>query len=339
MSFRVIGETYPPRCSKSCFSIFQAMIVGFKIFAVCGLDAVLGDPRWFPHPVRLMGMIAYWYEETTLRWVQGKIGRYVVGMVLALGLPTLCYVIAEWVIQTTSQLHAFAGDVVWILLGYSTLAARDLADHANHVYRALQAGSLEEARNAVSMIVGRDTEHLSEPEVIRATIETVAESTSDGVIAPLMYLAIGGPALALAYKAVNTLDSMIGHRTEKYQYFGWASARCDDVLNWIPARISGLGLILAAGFVKGTGVHAWKIFRRDGGKHMSPNSGWPEAAMAGALRVQLGGTNYYHKTPVTRQLIGEKVHSLVPSQISQSIRLMIVAYSIAGSLFVGILLL
>ena len=315
------------------------MILGVKVLAACGLDAALGDPRWFPHPVRLMGVIVHWYEKTTLHWAQSKGSQYVVGVVLALGLPVLSYISTDLVIKRTAEINELAGDLVWVLLGYSALAARDLRDHATQVYRALGTGSLEKARNSVSMMVGRDTAELSEPEVVRATVETVAESTSDGVIAPLLYLAIGGPPLALAYKAVNTLDSMIGHRTERYQYFGWASARLDDVLNWIPARISGLCLVLVAGLFKQTGRQAWKIYLRDGGKHESPNSGWAEAAMAGALGVRLGGSNYYDGTEVIRECIGDLIQPLTASHIMSAVRLMYGAFLLMTCVIVGILLL
>ncbi|GJL53330.1 MAG: cobalamin biosynthesis protein CobD [Nitrospirales bacterium] len=312
------------------------MIVALKVLAACGLDAALGDPRWFPHPVRLMGLIAHWYEQHVLVWARSTSSQYVAGMVLAVGLPVLCYVSVEWILFMTSQFNEWISHILWILLGYTALAARDLADHANQVYRALQNGSLEQARAALSLIVGRDTEELSEPEVIRATIETVAESTSDGVVAPLCYLALGGPSLAFAYKAVNTLDSMIGHRTESYQYFGWAAARCDDVLNWVPARLSGLCLVLAAGLLNGTGVYAWKILLRDGGKHASLNSGRPEAAMAGALTVQLGGSNYYQGILVKRQLIGDPIQPLVPNHIVQAIHVMIVASLLVAGFLIGL---
>ena len=313
------------------------MMVTLKVLAACGLDVALGDPRWFPHPVRLMGAIAHGFERLTLRVISSRHGQYVAGVVLTLGLPALFYFSANWMIQMATELNAWVGHVLWILLGATTLAGRDLADHANHVSRALQEGELDNARHAVSWIVGRDTANLSEPDVIRATVETVAESTSDGVIAPLMYLVIGGPALALAYKAVNTLDSMIGHRTEAYQYFGWAAARCDDVLNWVPARLSGLCLVLAGGLRHGTGIHAWTIFLRDGGKHASPNSGRPEAAMAGALQVQLGGSSSYSGVAVTRQLMGDRGQSLTRTHISHAIELMTMASVLALSILLVIL--
>ena len=312
-------------------------MLSLKVLAVCGLDAFFGDPRWLPHPVRLMGRMIQWYERGVVRWCQSRMSQYTAGVMLALGLPVLCYTGSQWIIDGLARSDEFVGDVAWILLGYTTLAARDLFDHAIRVYRALQARSLEEARFAVSLIVGRDTENLSEPEVVRATIETVAESTSDGIIAPLLYLVIGGPPLALAYKAVNTLDSMIGHRSSPYQYFGWASARLDDILNWIPARITGLFFVLASTIWMRNGKHAWRIFLRDGHKHLSPNSGWPEAAMAGSLCVQLGGVNFYNEAPLHRQLMGDHINDLVPKQILRAVQLMVLASSLVLCLLVGII--
>lgn len=303
----------------------QQIMISLKLLGACVLDAAFGDPRWMPHPVRLLGFAISRYERAVLKYMNGRVCQYVAGILLAVGLPVLCFLCTQWIIELAVQLNGYVGHAVWILFGYTTIAARDLADHAMGVHRALIAGSLSEARHAVSLIVGRDTGTLSEPEVVRATIETVAENTSDGVIAPLLYLALGGPPLALAYKAVNTLDSLIGHHTAPYRYFGWASARLDDLMNWAPARLSGLCLVLAAGIRLGTLESAWHIFLRDGGKHVSPNSGWPEAAMAGALRVQVGGPNVYSGSPVETPKLGEPVYPLSPTRIVLAVQLMALA--------------
>ena len=311
-------------------------MTGLKVLVACGLDAVFGDPRYLPHPVRLMGLAIGWYEGMVLKYLSGAVSHFIAGVILALGLPVLCFFGTQWIIGQAQDIHTYVGYAVWILFGYTALAARDLADHAMQVYRALMGGSLVEARQAVSLIVGRDTATLSEPEVIRATIETVAESSSDGVIAPLLYLVLGGPPLALAYKAVNTLDSMIGHRMAPYRHFGWASARLDDLVNWIPARLSGLCIVLAAGIRLGTLNSAWKAFLRDGKKNLSPNSGWPEAAMAGALQVQVGGLNMYTGTPVESPKLGDPIHTLHPSLIPMAVQVMAVA---SGVMLVILLLL
>ncbi|MGH7229926.1 MAG: adenosylcobinamide-phosphate synthase CbiB [Nitrospiraceae bacterium] len=307
------------------------------LIVACVLDLAIGDPHWLPHPVRLMGKTIVWYEARIRVAACTPSALRVAGIILAIGLPAMSYTIAWLAIELVGSVHPEAGRGVGIWLAFTTLAARDLFDHARAVARALQRGSLALARQAVSRIVGRDTDRLSEPEVVRATVETIAESTSDGVIAPLVYLALGGPPLALAYKAINTLDSMIGHRDTKYRDLGWASARFDDVANWIPARITGLLLVLAAGIWTRTMRQAWRMVRRDGGKHPSPNSGRPEAAMAGALGVQLGGTNVYDGKPSDRPRLGDALTPLRPARITTALGLMGVASLLAVGLAVVVL--
>jgi adenosylcobinamide-phosphate synthase len=214
------------------------------------------------------------------------------------------------------------GFVVAVILSWSCLAARSLHRESRLVADALVRGDLVEARRYLSNIVGRDTAELDEAEVWRATVETVAENTSDGVIAPLFYLCIGGPVLAIAYKAVNTLDSMVGYRNERYKSLGWASARCDDLANFMPARLTGLLMVAAAplfGFPPG---NAWRIMCRDGRNHSSPNSGIPEAAVAGALGVRLGGASIYSGKRVEKPTIGDPLKPLSPAAWEGAIRLM-----------------
>jgi adenosylcobinamide-phosphate synthase len=312
------------------------------LLAACALDAAVGDPRWLPHPVRLMGHAVTWYEREMRCIVSNRAGELAAGLVLAVGLPAVTYGAAWLAIDLSSRLHDVVGQVVEVLLAFTTLAARDLADHAGDVRRALDAGSLEDARIAVSRIVGRDTAQLSETEVVRATVETIAESTADGIVAPLFYLILGGAPLALAYKAVNTLDSMVGHLDQRYRSFGWASAQFDDVANWVPARVTALLIAGAAGLVlrdTASSKRAWRIFRRDGKKHPSPNSGRPEAAMAGALGVQLGGTNYYDGVPAERPALGEPLRSLSPPCINEALRVMWTVFGLAALLASGLLLL
>ena len=201
--------------------------------------------------------------------------------------------------------------------------------------RALQSHSLPEARSAVAQIVGRDTEEMAESDIVRAAVETIAESTADGIIAPLFYLVLGGAPLALAYKAINTLDSMIGHMDERYRWFGWASARLDDLVNFIPARITALLLVLSAGILfRSWSVmrRTWRILLRDGGSHPSPNSGRPEAAMAGALGVQLGGINRYDGLQIERPRLGDPDQPLTRAHIGLALRLM------GWASFLGVLL-
>ncbi len=296
--------------------------LGLKILAVCFLDVVLGDPRWFPHPVRVMGLVIQRSEQLIFASCQSPFIKKVAGVVLALGLPYGCYVLVREMIRSMDLLNEGLGIIIWIVLGYTTLAARDLWDHAMRVYHAMAEYGLPEARVAVSHMVGRDTTHLSESDIIRATIESVSENTSDGIVAPLFYLALGGPPLAMAYKAVNTLDSMIGYRNDRYKNFGWASARLDDLVNWIPARLTAVGIGVAAAVRLQRGKASWCMCWRDADKHPSPNSGWPEAAMAGALGIQLGGRNEYGGRSEERARLGDPGKPLHSSLIPLALQLM-----------------
>lgn len=317
------------------------MIAGTLLLA-CTLDAILGDPRWLPHPVRLIGRAIAWYERGVRRVAADRTGELVAGIVLAVGLPAVSYSLAWLAIEWSGRVHEVAGKGMEMLLAFTTLASRDLADHAVAVGRALKTGSLDDARLAVARIVGRDTAQLSEAEVVRATVETIAESSSDGIVAPLFFLVLGGAPLALAYKAINTLDSMVGHLDERYRYFGWASARLDDAANWIPARFTALVIVVSAGLVfrkRENMKRAWYVLRRDGKKHPSPNGGHPEAAMAGALGVRIGGTNFYEGVPSARPVLGESVRSLSPSCIGEALRVMWAVFALTALLAAGLLLL
>jgi adenosylcobinamide-phosphate synthase len=317
------------------------MTAGTLLLA-CTLDAVLGDPRWLPHPVRLMGRTVAWYEQGVRRIATDRTGELVAGIVLAVGLPAVSYSLAWLAIEWSGRVHEMAGKGMEVLLAFTTLASRDLADHVVAVGRALKTGSLDDARLAVARIVGRDTAQLSEGEIVRATVETIAESTSDGVVAPLFFLVLGGAPLALAYKAISTLDSMVGHLDERYRYFGWASARLDDAANWIPARVTALLIVVSAGVVfrKGENMkRAWYILWRDGKKHPSPNGGRPEAAMAGVLGVQLGGINFYEGIPAKRPVLGESIRSLSPNRIGEALRVMWTVFALTALLAAGLLLL
>jgi len=310
-------------------------MTGHDLLLAAALDAALGDPRWFPHPVRTMGKVISWFDGRVRSLCRSDQALRIAGICLALGLPAGVYAAASFLISQAASVSSLLGHVVGIGLAYTTLAGRDLFDHIEAVSRELHAGNLSGAREAVAMIVGRDSATLTESEIVRATVETIAESTSDGIIAPLVYLTLGGAPLALAYKAVNTLDSMVGHRDARYAYFGWASARIDDVMNWIPARLTGSFIALAAGVATGEWSpvrESWYILHRDGDKHPSPNSGRPEAAMAGALGVQLGGRNYYDGVPQDRLPMGDGTTSLTPDHIAQATRIMVVT-GVLGLIF------
>lgn len=306
-------------------------MTGVDLFLAALLDVAAGDPRWLPHPVRGMGAVIGWIDHRIRHICRSEQALQIAGVCLALGLPAAVYAAATWLIAQAAVVHPILGQAVGVGLAYTTLAGRDLYDHVQAVTGALAAGDLAGARQAVAMIVGRDTAALTEPEIARATVETIAESAADGIIAPLVYLSLGGAPLALAYKAINTLDSMIGHRDERYEHFGWASARLDDVANWIPARLAGGFIALAAGLSTGQWhrIHeSWYILHRDGGKHPSPNSGQPEAAMAGALGVQLGGRNYYDGVAHDAERLGDGSAEVAPEHIDQASRIMLVTYAL-----------
>ncbi|MEQ1795238.1 MAG: adenosylcobinamide-phosphate synthase CbiB [Nitrospira sp.] len=315
-------------------------MTGSELVLAAVVDLTVGDPRWLPHPVRAMGWIIGWCDDHVRGVCRTAIALKIAGLVLAIGLPTVVYMLGQWVVLEAGAVAGWLGTIVVIGLAATTLAGRDLWEHGRAVSGALQQGDLLAARQAVSMIVGRDTHQLTESGVARAAVETVAESTADGVIAPLFYLMLGGPALALAYKAVNTLDSMIGHRDERYLNFGWASARLDDVANWIPARLAAVLLVVATGFV--TLSHrrvrnSARIWWRDGGKHPSPNSGRPEAAMAGALGVQLGGINDYDGVAHERPVLGDVGRDLNGTDITLATQLMAVASLLGVLIGAGVL--
>ena len=303
----------------------------------CLLDLLFGDPHWMPHPVRAMGGITALLERP-LRFLfpKGPKGELAAGaalVVLAAGISTGAAVLALWLCRRIHPLLAFVAET---LLCYQLLAARSLRDESLKVYRALRDGALEEARRAVSMIVGRDTDRLDRDGVARAAVETVAENASDGVVAPLLFLAIGGAPLGVFYKAVNTMDSMVGYKNDRYLYFGRAAARLDDAVNFLPARLAGVLMCLAARPAGFDGKNAWKIFLRDRKKHKSPNSAHTEAAAAGALDIQLGGSSFYFGKRVEKPTIGDPLRPVEPADILRCNRLMYAAAFLAMVLFCGI---
>ncbi len=301
-------------------------MTGSELAVACLLDAAVGDPRWFPHPVRWMGSIVNWCDRRVHQLFLSPAKQRMAGVLLAVVLPAGAYATGVVLIWFGSSVDPLGGSAATVLLAWTTLAARDLIDHVVSVQRALQSVSLMEARAAVAKIVGRDTEEMDESDIVRATVETIAESTADGIMAPLFYLVLGGAPLALAYKAISTLDSMIGHLDDRYRWFGWASARLDDAVNFIPARITALLLVLSAGIVSRSWPatrQAWTILLRDGNHHPSPNSGRPEAAMAGALGVQLGGINRYDGLPIERPCLGDPHQPLSRAHIGKALTLML----------------
>lgn len=274
------------------------------------LDIILGDPQRFPHPVRLIGRFIVFLENLFWRANSSPLSQKISGILLALIVVGSTFMATTFLIYWAGYFSQAASFILSIFMGYFTLATRDLHVETRRVLKALEAGDLARARQELSFLVGRDTAHLREPEVIRALVETIAENLSDGVIAPLFYLGLGGPPWAMTYKAINTLDSMVGYKKERFRHMGWASARLDDAANFIPARLSG-GLVVISAFLLGK---PWRdsleILRRDCRQHQSPNSAWPEAATAGALGVQLGGLNYYGGQPSPKPFIGNRKKDL-----------------------------
>jgi len=292
------------------------------IAAVCLLDWIAGDPEWFPHPVRWMGRCTQLAESLLRRPGQSARSELMAGAALTAGLVGASYLGTAKAIAVAYRIGTVTGMVTEILLGCTCIASRNLIDESLAVIRALEQEDLARARQRLSRIVGRDTLPLSETEINRAVIETLAESACDGIVAPLVYMAIGGVPMAMAYKAVNTLDSMIGHADQRYLYFGKVAARLDDVANYLPARVTAAGLATAAGLGSGTSAtSAWRIWRRDGEKHKSPNAGQPESAMAGALQVRLGGDNTYAGEHIAAPLLGAEFERPMRHHAKQALRL------------------
>ncbi|MET0501301.1 MAG: adenosylcobinamide-phosphate synthase CbiB [Candidatus Binatia bacterium] len=267
------------------------------------LDLAVGDPRWFPHPVVLMGKFISAGES--LLW-SGKAWRDVVsGIALSLALIALA-VGATWaLLHALTLLPPLIAFVLAAGLASTTLATRGLLDAISRIETPLRSGNLVKARENLGYIVARDTSTLNQDKVLRASLESLAENTSDGIVAPLFYLFLGGIPLAMAYKAVNTLDSMIGYRTERYLYFGRFAARLDDVANFIPARLTALLMVMATFLVRLDAGLALRVLRRDHANHLSPNAGYPEAALAGALGIKLGGPSVYFGKEVWKPTLGD----------------------------------
>ncbi|MGL4345936.1 MAG: adenosylcobinamide-phosphate synthase CbiB [Cellulosilyticaceae bacterium] len=287
------------------------------------LDLIIGDPYWMPHPIRWIGSsITKGERLVRSKFPQTQKGEYYGGMCLTLLIVLGTGVTSVFVLWLAYGIHRSIGFVVECIMYYQILATKCLKVESMKVYKALKSHDLEGARYAVSMIVGRDTKHLSEVEVAKAAIETVAENTSDGVIAPLLFCAIGGAPVGLMYKAVNTLDSMIGYQNDKYRYFGTFAAKLDDVLNFIPARLSAYIMILSTLLCGLNFKNAIRIYKRDRYNHKSPNSAHTEAVAAGALGIQLAGDAYYFGKKLSKPTIGEALRPVAPTDIRVVNRLM-----------------
>lgn len=288
-------------------------------------DSLLGDPHGKWHPVALIGTWIAWLERHLYDADVSVRMQYIAGMVVSLLTLFLVYDITELLLALILYIdNVYIQYAVQGLLLSFMICPRSLAKAGMEIYHYLLHHHIQMARTKVGWIVGRDTEHLDEGEIVRATVETVAENTTDGIVSPLFFFAIGGVPLAVVYRAANTLDSMIAYKNERYMYFGRFAARLDDVLNYIPARISAVFFIIAAVMLRHHWRNAWHMMRRDAAKHPSPNGGYAEATVAGALGIRLGGYNSYFGKTTFRAYMGDALQPLAPHHIRQTVHLMYV---------------
>lgn len=297
------------------------------------LDALLGDPHGWPHPVCLIGKLISALEKPARRLFRRE---FAAGAALALVVLAFSFGLPFLLLRLASLLHPALCTGLEILFSYQILAARSLRDESMRVYAPLRQGDLPLARRSLSWIVGRDTQALDASGVTRAAVETVAENTTDGVVAPLVFMAIGGAPLGFFYKAINTMDSMIGYKNEKYRHFGTFAARLDDAANFLPARLSALLMIAAAWLLRFDARNAWRIFRRDRNKHASPNSAQTESVCAGALHVRLAGSAVYFGRLVEKPTIGDDDRPIEPDDIRRANRLMGLTALLAVLLAAGV---
>ena len=322
-----------------CYHII-AFIAGFV------LDLLIGDPHFIPHPVRLIGSLISFLDKRLNSDVkynssenEANLTKYKRGVLLVFTVIFVTFAVSVIILVAAYSINLYAGVIAEAVMTWQILATKCLRVESMRVYDALSTDGVDAGRRAVSMIVGRDTSVLDEAGVTRAAVETVAENTSDGVIAPMLYTAIGGPVLGFVYKAVNTMDSMLGYKNDKYMYFGRFAARLDDVVNFIPARISAY-LMIGAAFIGGRqfdGRNAYRIFKRDRFNHASPNSAQTESVCAGALRVQLAGDAVYFGRLVKKKYIGDRLREIEYEDIKRANRLMYITAFLCELLSVAVM--
>lgn len=299
------------------------MLILYAALAGFALDLAFGDPAWLPHPVVWMGKYVSWFERTVRpRFPQSPEGGRYGGALLAATLPLLTLALTLGACLLARRFHPYAELALQTFWCAQALALRGLATESRQVYDALRAGDLENAKRAVARIVGRDVERLDAEGVAKAAVETVAENFTDGVAAPLLCMMLLGAPFALAYKAINTMDSMVGYKNDKYLYFGCVPARLDDAANYFPSRIAAQFWIFAAGLTGHDAKGARRIRRRDARKHASPNSGQTESACAGALGVQLGGDAWYFGRRHKKAVLGDPGRPCEPEDILRADRMM-----------------
>lgn len=302
------------------------MMEWMPVFILCAaylLDLIIGDPRWLPHPVIGMGHAIKGLEKRIRRQVSHPDGLKKAGILFPLFIVGGAWLITWVLLRSFGMIHPWLAAGAEVLLIATTIATKGLKDAGMEVYAHLKSGDLPAARQALGMIVGRDTDRLGEPEIVRGTVETVAENIVDAIVSPLFYALIGGAPLAMAYRAVNTLDSMVGYKNDKYLNLGWASARLDDIANFIPARITALLLVVSSWIMRLDYKTSYRTVKRDARLHPSPNSGFPESAVAGALGIRLGGENVYHGVASFRAYMGEYSRPLDKGDILSTVRLML----------------
>jgi len=297
------------------------------------LDYLFGDPRSFPHPVKIIGCFALKLESRLRKWIKNpKLAGSILVFLVLLSTGGSVFIF----LKLLSLFHPLVEDCGSILLLYTSIAVTDLRGHSLNVYHSLVNKDIFSAKNLVAMIVSRDTQKMSSEDIARASVESVAENTSDGIIAPLFYATIGGAIGAILYKAVNTLDSTFGYKNTQYSDFGWASAKLDDMVNFIPSRITAVIIPIAA-YLRGLSWrNAWRIFLRDRNKHNSPNAGQIESAMAGAMNVQLGGSSSYFGKTIEKPTLGDPLEPITPEHIRKVNQLMILTMLLSVILFLGI---
>ncbi|MEH7119556.1 adenosylcobinamide-phosphate synthase CbiB [Neobacillus vireti] len=307
----------------------------YIIFAYL-IDRIIGDPRKLPHPVVMIGKSISLLEKAIRSIVVRERYLKLAGLLFPILIGGGTYLLVALLLYGLHQINHWLAVITEIWLISTTIATKGLADAGLEVFRHLKEQDLPAARKSLGMIVGRDTENLEESEISRGAVETVAENIVDAIISPLCFALIGGAPLAMMYRAVNTLDSMVGYKNEKYQNLGWASARLDDLLNYLPARLT-VGMMLIACSIKRLDVKgAWKMMKRDARLHPSPNSGYPEATIAGALQIQLGGTNYYFGAVSRRAKMGEPFRSIEAADIFRTVTVMKTTSNICVILFIVI---
>ena len=287
------------------------------------LDLIFGDPYWMPHPVRFIGNLISILEKVIRRFMpKTKRGEYIGGIILTVMVVSISMVIPLVIILMAKSINTYLALTVETFMCYQILATKSLKVESMKVYDELAKNDLPSARKAVSMIVGRDTKDLTFSGVAKAAVETVAENTSDGIIAPMIFIAIGGAPMGFFYKAINTMDSMVGYKNEKYINFGRFAAKLDDVVNYLPARISAYEMILSSFFLRYDYKNAFKIYKRDRYNHASPNSAQTESVCAGALDVQLAGNAYYFGKLYEKPTIGDDIREINYDDIKKANRLL-----------------